>query len=682
MWLDKFMSTTIRILCSFLLALSFFNAKAQEDSLIKDIIESFAENLSDDYDLSELTERLTYYRKHPIDLNKTSPEVLKNLIFLSPLQISNFFNHLKVSGKLLDLLELQAIEGFDLQTINLLIPFVTLKVPIPLSEMGYKNLANKGSNDLILRYGRLLQTQKGFKDLPGSRYLGTPDKLLLRYRYTYLNTLSASLVAEKDAGEYLVNNKTGVDHLSANVAFYKLGRVKKLVLGDYSLQFGQGLTLWSGFAFGKGPDVTSVASKDVGLRPYSSSNEASFFRGIASTVNLAQHIDLSTFISFRKRDASLKTIDGKVSLQNIGISGLHRTKTELKNQRSLEQFIYGGALQYLSNNLNLGLIAYQSAYQHEFVTGTSLYNKYAFTGKNLTNTGFHYNYTFKNIYFYGETAHSLKSGWAVVNGAMASLSKQVSAVLLHRSYDKDYHCFFSNGVGEATEISNEKGWYAGLNYAPSKRWTFSVYGDYFKFPWLKYRVDSASSGYETLTQAAYTPTKTFKILARYKREIKQQNANAGSNYPYLQEVSKENYRIECNWQLNKKIGFQQRAEIAHYKKGTVDEVGYMVYQDLNYRPLSSKLSGNMRLAYFSTPSYNSRIYAYEDDVLYGSSFGAYNGKGLRTFANVRWRILRQMDIWGRYALYAYKDVEKIGSGLDEIEGNKKSDFKIQVRYQF
>ncbi len=676
------MPATTKMLCTFVLALFFFKVKAQGDSFIKDIIESVAENLSEDYDLSELTERLTNYRRHPINLNQTNPEELKSLVFLSPLQISNFFNHIKVNGKLLNILEIQSIDGFDLQTINRLIPFVTLKAPPLISNMSYKDLAKNGNNDLIFRYGRLFQTQKGFKSLPGSKYLGTPDKLLMRYRYTYKALLSASIVAEKDAGEYFINNKTGLDHLSGNIAINKVGFFKKIVLGDYSLQFGQGLALWSGFAFGKGPDVTSVASKDIGLRPYSSSNEASFFRGIATTVNLTQNIDLSTFISSRKRDASLKDNDGFVTIQNIGITGLHRTATELKNQRSLGQFVYGGALQYLSSNLNLGFTAYQSSYQHEFTTGSSLYNKYAFTGKNLVNTGFHYSYTFKNIYFYGETAHSLNGGWAIVNGAMASLSKQVSAVLLHRSYDRDYHSFFSNGVGEGTEISNEKGWYVGLNYTPSKRWTFSTYGDYFKFPWLRYRVDSASSGYEVLGQATYTPSKTFKILARYKREIKQQNADASSNYLYLQGVNKQNYRIEGNWQLNKNIGFQQRIEVTHYKKGSVNEFGYLAYQDMNFQLLSFKVIGNIRLAYFNTPSYNSRLYAYEDDVLYGSSFGSYYGKGFRTFINLRYRVLKDMDVWGRYAIYVYNDVEKIGSGLDEIEGNKKSDFKIQVRYQF
>lgn len=659
---------------------------AQEDELINDIIESFAENLPEDYDLSELTEQLHFLRRHPIDLNNTNPAELKKLVFLSALQISNLFAHLNSNGDLIDILELQGIDGFDPETITRIIPFVKTGQRTLLADATVKSLIKKGNNDLILRYGRVIQTQKGFRDLPGSRYLGSPEKLLLRYRYNYEDAVSVSLVAEKDAGEQVWHGTTGIDHLSGNIGFYKLGKVvDKVVVGDYALQFGQGLTLWSGFAFGKGPDVTSVASKDVGLRPYSSSNEASFLRGIAATFNLEKYLNLTTFASFRKLDASLKfSSEGSTTLQNISISGLHRTNTELKNQRSLEQQVYGGALRYVSSNLQIGLVGYQSTYQHEFITGTQLYNKYTFIGKKLFNTGAHYNYTLGNVYLYGEVGHSLNSGWAIVNGAMASLSPKVSAVLLHRNYDRDYHSLMSNGVGEGSEISNEQGWYAGINYAPHKRWMFSVYGDYFKFPWLRYRVDAPSSGYEALGQAVFTPKKTFKLLMRYKREVKQQNPDAGSeSESVLVWVYKQNFRIEANWKLNKKFSFQQRAELVDYQKGTVaDEWGFLIYQDINYHPLSAKMSANMRTAYFNTPSYNSRIYAYEDDVLYGSGFGGYNGKGIRTFINLRYRLLRQMDLWIRYALYVYQDRTKIGSGVDEIAGNKKSDFKLQIRYQF
>ena len=98
---------------------------------------------------------------------------------------------------------------------------------------------------------------------------------------------------------------------------------------------------------------------------------------------------------------------------------------------------------------------------------------------------------------------------------------------------------------------------------------------------------------------------------------------------FLDDVKKEGYRVELRWQLNKKWTIQNRAEVSQYKKGDGKrEFGYMVYQDLDYSPMFSKITGNVRLAYFNTPGYNSRIYVYEDDVLYNFSFGMYSGKRL------------------------------------------------------
>jgi hypothetical protein len=654
------------------------------EELLKDLIESIAENLSEDADLSALTERLTYFHQHPIELNSSSPEMLKELFFLTPVQISAFFNYLHSNGPLLDLLELQSIDGFDVITLERLRPFVYLKSRADLKEVGIRQLLSKSNNDLILRHSRLLQERKGFRDLPGSRYLGTPEKLLLRYRYRYADLLSVGLVMEKDPGEQLFNTKTVSDHVSVSLGFYKLGRIKTLVAGDYSMQFGQGLSLWSGFAYGKGPDVTSVAAKDSGVRPYSSSNEASFFRGLASTVRLTGSIDISSFVSYRKLDASLKMLpDGSATLSNINISGLHRTTTELKNQRSLSQAVYGTILQYNDRQFGLAALAYRSQYGHPFTTGTTEYNRYSFTGRQLTNLGLHYQYTFRNYYFYGETAHSLNSGWAIVHGAMASLSSKFSAVLVHRKYEKDYHTFFGQAIGEGTEVNNEEGLYLGLNVMPSRKWTFAVYSDYFRFPWLKYRVDAASSGQEWLTQLNFIPHKRFKLQFRYKTEQKQQNPDAGSGRTGLEDVGKETFRIECNWWPYRKINLQSRLECSSYQKGPPSrEYGFLWCQDINYKPMSSRLSGNLRLAWFHTPSYNSRFYAYEDDVLYGASSAIYYGKGIRSFINLRYRLMRQMDVWGRYAIFLYADQKTIGSGLDEITGNKKEDLKLQLRYQF
>jgi len=676
-----------RLLALFTLLLIGFAAKAQtqEDQLIKDLIESIAENLPEDYDLSELQDRLTYYRKHPINLNNTNAEELKTLVFLSPLQISNLFEHIRKNGKLIDLLELQSIPEFDIQTIQRLLPFATLEQSTILDKITGKNLLMYGNNDLILRYGRVIEKSRGYTDLPGSRYLGTPDRYLFRYRYTYSNRVSASLVFEKDAGEHFFNGpkQKPFDFLSGHIAFLNTGRFKKIVLGDYTMQFGQALTLWSGFAFGKSPDVTGVVKRDVGLRPYTSANEFAFLRGAAATVNIAKNIDFSPFVSHRKLDASMTTVDGVNVVSTINETGLHRTQSEINNKNNLEQTVYGGVLQYRTSALNIGAVAYHTSFNRTFTPGTGLYRIHNFTGKELTNVGAHYSYTYKNFYFFGEFGKSLDAGLAYVNGALVSLSSTVSAVLLHRNYQKNYHNFFNQATAEASEAFNEKGFYAGLNINPSKVWSIQVYGDYFKFPWLRFRVDAPSDGYEFLGQVTYSPTKTFRAILRYKTEVKQQNTDLTVPFNYLDEVKRENYRAEVKWAVGKSFGFQNRVEVVQFRKGDAkSEFGYLAYQDVSYSPLSSRLSGNIRVAYFNTASYDSRIYAYEDDVLYNFTFGLYNGKGLRGYANLKYRLAKRVDLWGRYALYNYDNVETVGSGLDEISGKMKSEMRIQLRYQF
>ncbi|MCJ0743496.1 helix-hairpin-helix domain-containing protein [Pedobacter montanisoli] len=677
-----------RLLIPLLVIFSEITAKAQttEQDIIKELIENMAENLPEDYDFSELEERLLYYRSHPVNLNHTSVEELKTLLFLSPLQIHNLFEYMKRNGKLIDIYELQAIEGFDTETVQRLMLFVSLDQNTINDRITLYNVLKYTHNDLIIRYERVLEKSRGYEVLPGNRYLGTPDKYLFRYKYNYSNRISASLIFKKDAGEYLFNGpkQYPFDYLSTHVALFKIGKFKKIVLGDYSLQFGQALTLWSGFAFGKSPEISSMVKNGMGLKPYTSSNEYAFLRGASATINLFKNIDLTPFISYRYLDATVtENSDGLKTISTINQTGLHRTSSEIKNKNSTSQLIYGGVVQYQLKNLNVGAIAYQTHFNNTFIPGTGLYRNFNFTGKDLTNLGTYYDFTYKNIYLFGEIGRSIHNGTAFINGLLVSLSSTVSAVALYRNYPENYHNFFNQALSETSEAVNEKGLYTGLKINPSKSWSFSVYTDYFRFPWLKFRVDAPSDGYELLAQANYTPRKSIKTVFRFKMKNKQLNTDKSVPFNYLEDVRTENYRTEIKWKFNKSWGFQNRLEMVRYKKGTANtEYGYLFYQDIEYSPLSSNLSANLRVAYFNTASYNSRIYAYEDDVLYHFTFTPYNGKGIRTYANLKYRLAKQLDMWARYALFNYNNVETVGSYLDEVPGNKKSDIRLQLRYQF
>ena len=108
----------------------------------------------------------------------------------------------------------------------------------------------------------------------------------------------------------------------------------------------------------------------------------------------------------------------------------------------------------------------------------------------------------------------------------------------------------------------------------------------------------------------------------------------------------------------------------------------MIYQDVIYKPVGLPIQFSTRLALFDTYDYNSRIYAYENDLLYNFSVPALYNRGTRFYLNVRYTGIRNLSIEGRYAITDYSNVETIGSGLEEINGSKRSEIKAQLKYTF
>jgi hypothetical protein len=663
-------------------------SQAEADPLIEQIIEDISEDLPEDFDFSDLNERLNFYHKNPLDINKVTGEQLQELFFLSPVQINAFLEYRTGNGKLLDVHELQTIDGFDLVTVGRLVNFIYIGLPNSLESISLKSLYQHGANDLMIRYSQYLQKQKGYQLSPGSEntaYIGTPQRLLLRYRYNYGQNVSASLNMEKDAGEQLFpgNKSLGFDFSSANIFVKNLGLVKKLVLGDYSLQFGQGLTLWSGLSFGKGAMITSIAKPELGLQPYRSSNEVLFLRGIASSITY-KSIQLTPFLSIRKMDGGLE-ISGDDSLEIASMSqtGLHRTSTELLNKNTVSQTIYGANIRYTKNNLNAGFTGYQTRFDHPIQAGQYLYNKFKFSGDLLTNLGFNYGFTHKNSYLFGEAAYSGGNKVAFINGLMASISSRVSVVILHRNYPQDYHSFFNQAISEASNSVNENGLYVGLLIKPASKFDVSIYSDYFRFPWLKFGVDAPSMGYELFGQLNYSPSKNTKWAIRYKLEQKQDNDEEDNAINVLQDVRKQSYRFEFSSKITELFTIRNRVELSDYKRELKKrELGWMAYQDIIFKPMQSRYSGNLRLAFFNTPGFNSRIYAYENDVLYSYSVPAYQNQGIRFYLNGRYSLSGKMDLWFRYSLSKYNSIDIIGSGNDQIAGSKRSEIKLQLRYLF
>ena len=234
----------------------------------------------------------------------------------------------------------------------------------------------------------------------------------------------------------------------------------------------------------------------------------------------------------------------------------------------------------------------------------------------------------------------------------------------------------------------------GFLYARPINWRFDAYGDLYKFPWLKYLVDAPGYGRDFLTQLTYTPDKQVEIYTRFRNESKQTNQSgnlsagqAGNSVTnFLVVISKQNWRTELSFKVNIAVTVRSRVDLVWYhtdhENSSNAGKGFLGFFDFLYKPMLSPYAAGLRLQYFETDNYDSRVYAYENDVLYSYSVPALYDKGFRYYLNLRYNFKKRITLWLRWAQTIYGNKTTIGSGRDEINGNKKSEIKLQALWIF
>ena len=105
-------------------------------------------------------------------------------------------------------------------------------------------------------------------------------------------------------------------------------------------------------------------------------------------------------------------------------------------------------------------------------------------------------------------------------------------------------------------------------------------------------------------------------------------------------------------------------------------------QDLLWTSKNKKLHINGRIAYHNTSDYNTAIYAFENDLMYNFTILPYYYQGSRFYVNVSYKGIKNLLLELRLARTYLANQKTISSGLDEIEGNHRTDFKAQVRFSF
>jgi hypothetical protein len=669
----------------------FAQTEDLKNSLIEQRIEEIAASLDEgqELDYTNLFEDLAYYYEHPLNLNNASIDELRELYMLTDVQIANLERHIERYGPLRSLFELQAIDDFDLNTIRSVTPFITVKPTLQLSAFSLKEFFDDATHDLFIRYKRDLQLAQGFQVDPETGqpdYIGSPDYIYTRYRLNYKKSFRAGFTLEKDAGESL---SKGPDFYSAHAMYSGETWLRRLVVGDYQALFGQGLTCWNGLAFGKSPFISNVKRNGIGLRPYSSVQETNFFRGAAATFGFGQ-VEVTPFLSDKRIDGNVDEnadsllTDDEFIVSSLPAGGLHRTESEIANKNTVRETVVGGNIKYSRRLLTVGITGIRTSIDAELRPDLDLYNMYKPTASENFCIGADYQAVLGNANFFGEAARSQNGGFSMINGLVAAIHPRLTISAVHRHFGKDFQNTKANVFGEnGLTAANERALYTGVQANLNSKFTLTAYADLIRYPWLRYRVDAPSLAKDYLAQLNYKPDKKNEIYLRYRR--RQNVLNSSNDEAYVTSPApllQENWRIHAAYQAHPNVQMRTRAEWSVYSNADGTSNGFMVYQDINYKRIGSRITYSLRYALMDSPNWNTRIYAYENDVLYAFSILPYYGRGSRIYGMIKVDVARGIDFWARYGAFLYDQTREISSESADPTEVIDSDIHLQLRFQF
>ncbi|WP_170827384.1 ComEA family DNA-binding protein [Roseivirga sp. 4D4] len=657
-------------------------------------LQSFVEKRINDQEVGssfeDLYERLLLAYENPIDINQIDRQGLINLGLLSSDQIQAFLEYRAANGKLNSLYELVYVSGFDLEVVKDLLPFITLSPKGLDHKPLLKRILSERNNYFILRHERVLEEKRGYanKDIPDQEsYFGSPDKLYLRYRVSKPGDFSLGFTTEKDAGESIKWNPKdrnyGMDFWSGHAMLQNQGKWKKIIAGDYQLQFGQGLIFGSGFSTGKGSETINILeSASIGITPYTSVVEGGFMRGLATTHVLNSKVSTTIFISSLNQDANITeaSVNSESNFSTIQLTGLHRTQRELENRHQVNEKIYGIALGYHPDQRSkVGILGAFNKFSIPIQRSNQAYNLFEFSGNRNFNLGIYGSTYLQGLNFFGEAAISKSQGMGALVGFTTYLSKRIHFGFVLRNYQQDFHSIRGSAFGENSRNINENGVYWGIKYKLNRKFNLSAYYDSFHFPWLKFRVDKPSQGNDFLLRLNFNPNSITSTYLQIRGKSKDENVSLEDDTKIVATGRKLQYLMNTRYQVTSSLSLQTRIQWSSFNISDELTNGYAIIQDLNYQLLDLKVS--LRHAIFDTEGQQNRQYVYERDVLYAFSIPGYSGQGVRNYLLLSYRMSTQINIWVRIARTTFHDLSEIGTGLETIDGNKRTDIKFQIRYK-
>jgi Helix-hairpin-helix motif len=176
-------SPAVKYLCLlllWLLPLCALRAQVPETNTTEQQVENLTQvNEDAETEDDSYLQQMQLFIKHPVNINYADEAALKELRILTPLQISSLIAYRTLLGKFIDIYELQAVPGWDTETIQNIRLYITVSESTGLAGSVAERLTG-GNHSLLLRGVQVFEKSKGYlldSSQAASFYPGSPQKV-------------------------------------------------------------------------------------------------------------------------------------------------------------------------------------------------------------------------------------------------------------------------------------------------------------------------------------------------------------------------------------------------------------------------------------------------------------------------------------------------------------------------
>jgi hypothetical protein len=651
--------TKLVIVLIFVSVINLLTAFSQETSLSESII-SIAEELAADDSDPEMVglylEMLYDLYDNPVDINSNDHEELTRLFFLNDFQVKVIEDYITENGKVLSVFEIANLPGFDRETAKLLQPFIRLN-------------EDQKSHDVHSYWKNNLVTNVSFKKQDNdSLWPGSPVKILTKYKFS-ASGLSGGITAEKDPGERMLTGEPPMsDLMSGYLAYNGKGPVRRFVIGDYSARFGQGTNINSGIRNYISLNSPGYMSARAEIRPYSSSDENIFFRGAGAEFSV-KNFTLMTFWSVNRIDATTVTdTDGTESVTSLYTAGIHNTTSSLKKKDVLTDQVFGADLSFNLKNFRSGISWSDEKFSIPFEPEADNPEKlYSFSGDHNSITSLYYNALAGKLLLFGEMSVNNALKYAVVQGFTLRPADRLSINILFRDYERGYISFHGKGPGRSGYP--HKAVTGNFTFEAAKHLFLSAGCEIIDYPWLRYNISSPSYAKRMEFRAKYSPSDKIYAEGAYTCSVSTTDAEEPGSIPALEEKITRNFNTSLRISVSEKLSVATRI---YYKiSENTGNTGTMLLEDIKYTPDAIPVTLWLRFSIFSTEDWDTRIYVYENDLLYSYSVPAVYGRGSKDYIMLGWKIREKAELRFRYSIQSVRNEFAVQENREE--------FRIQLK---